>query len=317
MAGSDNGLAVATRGLCRTFGERQALDHVDLEVEPREVFGLLGPNGGGKSTFFRILSTLIAPSGGTALVFAHDVVREAAAVRTRIGVVFQSPSLDGKLTVSENLHYQGQLYGLTGKELRSRSTEMLERFGLGERSNDIVGELSGGLARRVEIAKGMLHRPRLLLLDEPSTGLDPAARRELWDQICSVRDSDGTTVVLTTHILDEAEDCDRVAILDAGKRIAFGTPSELKAEIAGDVVILDCADAAALAAEVRDAFGVKPEVRDRQLRFEADGGHGLAVQIAQRFGSRVQAMTIARPTLEDVFLDRTGHTFRATQQAPA
>ncbi len=199
--------AVVTESLTRSFGDRRALDGVDLEVPGGVLFGLLGPNGGGKSTLFRILSTLLPPTSGSASVFEHDVERDAARVRESIGVVFQAPSVDKKLTVRENLLHQGHLYGLAGASVKTRIDDLLVRFGLSDRASDKVGDLSGGLARRVEVAKGMIHKPRLLLLDEPSTGLDPAARRELAEQLADVRDNDGTTILLTTHILEEADEC--------------------------------------------------------------------------------------------------------------
>lgn len=307
--------AVRTRALTRVFGERKALDGVDIEVGAGEIFGLLGPNGGGKSTLFRVLSTLLPPTAGEAAVFGHDVVREPDAVRASIGVVFQSPSLDKKLQVVENLRHQGHLYGLAGGALDSRIDELLGRFNLRERAKDVAGELSGGLARRVEIAKGMLHRPRLVLLDEPSTGLDPKARRELWDQLVDVRDKDGATCLLTTHILEEADGCDRIAILDEGKRIALGSPRELKAEIDGDVVTLEGEDLSTLGTEIGQHFSVQPKVLGGQLRFEVPDGHAIAVELKQRFGTRIDTLTIGRPSLEDVFLQRTGHEYAGVSGA--
>jgi ABC-2 type transport system ATP-binding protein len=308
-------LAVRTQGLTRSFGERQALAGVDLEVQAGELFALLGPNGGGKSTLFRILSTLLQPSSGEARVFGLDVQREPARVRERIGVVFQAPSLDKKLTVDENLRCQGHLYGLRGSELRQRSDELLGRFGLLDRRRDLVATLSGGLARRVEIAKGMLHRPGLLLLDEPSTGLDPGARRDLERQLASVRDQDGTTVLLTTHILDEAEDCDRVAILDRGRCIALGTPAALSAELGGEAVSIAAKDAASLGPRLAAELGVTPRVVDGALHFEAKDAHALALDAARRFGDEITSVKVGRPTLEDVFLARTGHAFEPEGEA--
>lgn len=301
-------LAVRTHELTHLFGDRRALDAVDLEIRPGEMFGLLGPNGGGKSTLFRILSTLLRPTGGEASVFGHDVVRDPAAVRASIGVVFQSASLDRKLTVAENLRHQGHLYGLRGATLTARIDELLARFGLRERARDSAGALSGGLQRRVEIAKGMIHRPRLMLLDEPSTGLDPGARLDLWRQLCDIRDGDGTTCFLTTHILDEADGCDRIAILEAGKRIALGSPRDLKAEIAGDVVTIEADDPGALAAEIGDSLDVQPQVVGGALRFAAP--NGFALDLPPRCRDRITSLTIGRPSLEDVFLERTGHVFR-------
>lgn len=311
-------LAVRTSGLSRRFGERLALDAVDLEVQPGEVFGLLGPNGGGKSTLFRVLSTLLEPTAGSAEVFGHDVVREPRAVRRSIGVVFQMPSLDAKLRVLENLEIHGRLFGLLGAEAKSRSRELLDRFGVGDRASDVVGTLSGGLARRVEIAKGMMSKPRLLLLDEPSTGLDPGARHELRDLIFRVRDEEGATIVWTTHLLDEADVCDRIAILDAGRRIAIGTPRELKAELPGALVLADVRDPHALEARAQADFGVAAEAVGGALRFalpEMHDAHALATRLTADLGDELLAVTIGRASLEDVFLARTGKTFDSAAES--
>jgi len=224
-------LSVDVEGLTHRYGERTALDGVSFSVRSGEVFGLVGPNGGGKTTLFKILSTALAPSSGSARVAGVDV--RDGAVRRRIGVVFQSPSLDGKLTVGENLLHHGHLYGLSGSGLKERIGEELTRFGLKDRMGDRVEKLSGGLQRRVELAKSLLHRPEVLLLDEPSTGLDPGARRDLWDALRGLK---GVTVLLTTHLLEEAERCDRMAILHKGKIVALGEPLTLRGEIGGDVV---------------------------------------------------------------------------------
>ena len=234
--------AIEVAALGHDYGSRRALDGVTFSVASGQIFGLLGPNGGGKTTLFRILSTLMAPTDGSARVLGLDTVKQSPEVRRKIGVVFQSPSLDGKLTASENLKHQGHLYGLVGAELEERRVKMLRRVGVEDRRNERVDRLSGGLRRRVELAKGMLHQPEVLLLDEPSTGLDPGARRDLWLYLKEIREQDGVTSLVTTHLMEEAERCDRVAILDHGKLVALGTPDELRAEIGGDVVTLGTAD---------------------------------------------------------------------------
>src|SRR5262249_19073341 len=222
------------------------------------IFGLLGPNGGGKSTLFRILSTLMAPTSGTATLCGHDVGREPAAVRRRIGVVFQTQSLDKKLTVEENLRGQGHLHGMSGATLRDRMEKVLTRLGLNDRRNDLVEILSGGLRRRVEIAKGLLHRPQVLLMDEASTGLDPGARRELWRYILELRQSEGVTVLLTSHILEEADQCDRLALLHQGRVVSQGSPAQLKSRIGGDVVILETKNPSDLSAQIESRFHLRP-----------------------------------------------------------
>jgi ABC-2 type transport system ATP-binding protein len=303
--------AVTCRGIGHAYGERTALGSVDLAVPGGTLFALLGPNGGGKSTLFRILATRLVPARGRATVAGHDVVREARAARKAIGVAFQTPSLDGKLRVRENLVHQGHLHGLRGRELAARIDEMLERFRLTDRAGDRADTLSGGLARRVDLAKALLHRPRVLLLDEPSTGLDPTARRELMDTLASLRDERGATVLLTTHLTDEAARCDGVALLDHGALVAEGAPEALVREIGGDVVTLASDEAEALAGEVRSRFGGEVTVDGDLVRTESAHGAELLPQLLGAFGPRVRSATVSRPSLEDVFLHRTGRVWRA------
>ncbi len=221
------------------YDQRTALNGVTFEVRPAELFGLLGPNGSGKTTLFRILSTLMVPSSGSAVILGHDVTTDPTGLRRKIGVVFQSQSIDVKLTAAENLLHQGHLYGLQGAALKSRIDEMLGRVGLSDRAKEKAETFSGGMQRRLELAKGLLHHPSVLLLDEPTTGLDPGARRDLWQYLQILRDQEHVTVIVTTHLMEEAERCDRLAILNEGKLVALGTPAELKSEIGGDVILLD------------------------------------------------------------------------------
>ena len=300
---------IEVENITQRYGDLVALRDVSFHVEAGEVFGLLGPNGGGKTTLFRILSTELLPAVGAARVFGFDVAKQSNEVRRRIGIVLQSPSVDGKLTVAENLCHQGHLYGLGGEALRARIAEMLERFSLEDRAVARAETLSGGLRRRVEIAKAMLHRPSLLLLDEPSTGLDTGARRELWEFLKKLRDDDGVTIVWTTHILEEAESCSRVAILDSGRLVALDTPAALKAEIGGDVVSAETRDAAGLSERIRERFGGVPQVVGNSVRIERERGHEFITELVEAFPGEIDAVTLARPTLEDVFIHRTGHRF--------
>jgi ABC-2 type transport system ATP-binding protein len=297
---------IQVENLIHRYGDRAALTGVSLEVRKGEIFGLLGPNGGGKSTLFRILSTMMVPSSGRASIAGHDVVKEAAAVRRSIGVVFQTQSLDKALTVEENLRAQGHLHGLRGTVLGERIERAVERLGLADRRKDLVDTLSGGLRRRVEIAKALLHRPLVLLMDEASTGLDPAARRDLTRHIESLREQEGVTILLTTHILEEADRCDRLVLLHQGGIVAQGSPAELRARIGGDVVVLESGDAGGLARGVRERFGFDASVMDGHVRVEIPNGHRFIAEVVEAFPGAVESVGLHKPTLEDVFAHETG-----------
>ena len=301
--------AIFVSRLVHRYGERTALAGLDLEVERGEIFALLGPNGGGKTTLFRLLSTLIPLQEGEIRVLGHDVSRQTAEVRGRIGVVFQAPSLDKKLTVAENLRHQGHLYGMSGAGLRRRQDEMLARLGLADRRRELVETLSGGMRRRVELAKGMLHSPQLLLLDEPSTGLDPGARSDLWDYLRQVRERDGVTVVLTTHLLEEAEKADRLAILNAGSLVALDTPEALRASVGGDSLTIETDEPEPLAAAIHARFEYAAAVVDGSVRLERPDAPQLVSRLLEAFPGRIHSITLGKPTLEDVFIARTGHRF--------
>ena len=297
---------IQVENLTHRYGDRTALNHINFEVRPGEIFGLLGPNGGGKSTLFRILSTMMVPTEGRALLAGNDVARDPAAVRRLVGVVFQTQSLDKALTVEENLRAQGHLHGLSGADLRGRMERAMERLGLADRRKDLVETLSGGLRRRVEIAKALLHQPKVLLMDEASTGLDPAARRDLSRHVESLRDGEGVTILLTTHILEEADRCDRLVLLHQGNIVAQGTPHELRSSIGGDIVVLDAPDPRALAAGIESRFGMKPAVSDGQVRIEIQNGHRFITDVVEAFPGAIDSVGLHKPTLEDVFVRETG-----------
>src|SRR5215469_2524832 len=306
--------AIAVCDLVHRYGDRAALNGVSFEVRPAELFGLLGPNGSGKTTMFRILSTLMVPIGGRAIILGHDAARDPSRLRREIGVVFQTQSIELKLTAAENLRHQGHLYGLRGAWLTKRTAEILERVGLADRAKEKTETLSGGMQRRLELAKGLLHEPRVLLLDEPTTGLDPGARRDLWQYLRILRDEEQVTVLVTTHLMEEAERCDRLAILNDGRLVALGTPLELKREIGGDVIVLETKNAEMLSSRIRTRFKVEVRVVDGQVRIEKDHGHRFVTDLVEAFPGEIDAVSIAKPSLEDVFIRRTGHRFWTEQQ---
>lgn len=289
-------------------GSRQVLSGLSFSVGPGEIYGLLGPNGSGKSTTFHILSTFLKIPAGSVSIFGADPGKDPDAVRRLIGVVFQNPSLDKSLTVEENLCHQGHLYGMSGMELSNRIAEDLARVGMTDRADELTKTLSGGLKRRAELAKGILHRPKLLLLDEPSTGLDPGARKDMWEILESMRE-DGTTILLTTHWMEEAERCDRLAILNKGEIVVLGTPDELKGRIGGDVISMESGDSEALAKGIREKFNFEVAVLNGTVRMEISEGHTLIPKIAEAFPGQLRSITLGKPTLEDVFIRETGHTF--------
>ncbi|MFQ5428951.1 MAG: ABC transporter ATP-binding protein [Phycisphaerae bacterium] len=300
---------VSVNDICHRYGDHIALDGVRFQVRSGECFGLLGPNGSGKTTLFRILTTLLTPSGGTAEVCGADVVRDRAAVRTHIGIVFQSPSLDIHLTAWENLLHGGHLYGLSGAALKERINRALGLLNVGDRAGSLVKTLSGGLRRRVELAKCLLHDPALLILDEPSTGLDPLARRELWQYLQQLREERGLSILLTTHFLDEAERCDRLAVFDRGRRVACDTPAALKRRVGGECITIDCEDPPDLCRRIATEIGGNPTVLNGALRIETEHGLRFATEVMTRFGGEVKTVTMGKPTLEDVFVHETGHRF--------
>ncbi|HKW75043.1 MAG TPA: ATP-binding cassette domain-containing protein [Terriglobales bacterium] len=309
-SGSRTGTAaIQVEDIRHVYGKRAALNGVSFSVNTGEIFALLGPNGSGKTTLFRILSTLMLPSWGRALLGGFDAATHPDEVRRRIGVVFQAQSADVKLTAAENLWHQGHLYGLRGAELKKRIAEMLGRVALADRANERVETFSGGMQRRVELAKGLMHRPSVLLLDEPTTGLDPGARRDLWQYLQELRAQERVSIIVTTHLMEEAERCDRLAILSAGKVVALGTPAELRSQIGGDVIVLETENPESLAVRLEQRFGAGATVLDGKVRMERREGHRFVTDIVEAFPGEIQSISVSKPTLEDVFIDRTGHRF--------
>ncbi|MEM9996208.1 MAG: ABC transporter ATP-binding protein [Bacteroidota bacterium] len=291
------------------YGDHTALDALTLSVPPGSLFGLLGPNGSGKTTLFRIVSTLLKPTSGTARVFDYDCASQPNEVRELLGVIFQQPALDDELTVEENLKVHAALVGIPRNETAERVHALLDLFDLVSRAKHRVKTLSGGLTRRVDLARGFLHRPKLLLLDEPTTGLDPLARRDLWEALDRLRRTEGTTLFVATHLMDEAEQCEAVAILDRGRVVAQGAPEVLRAELGTEALWLDSDAPEQLSDLLIDRLGLRARVLGRRVLVEHEAPAPLLGRIYDAAGALVAAATVRRPTLEDVFVATTGQTF--------
>lgn len=305
---------ISVTDISHHYGDRRALNRLSFDVRPAEIFGLLGPNGGGKTTLFRLLSTLLPLQTGSATIADFDLATQAQQIRNLIGVTFQSPSLDGKLTVQENLKHQAHLYGISGAPMWDRIENALQHLGLTDRKHDLADSLSGGLKRRVEIAKGLLHSPQVLLLDEPSTGLDPGARHDLWKYLQQLQQQDGVTILITTHLMEEAEHCDRLGILHQGELVAVGTPDELRASVGGDCLTIHSENLNLLLDEITKKFGVVPQVVNHSLRLEHPRGHEFLKDLIDAFPQLVSSVSLGKPTLEDVFIHKTGHQFWQEEQ---
>jgi len=304
---------IAATQLVKRYGEVEAVRGIDLSVARGEIFGFLGPNGAGKSTTISILCTLLRPTGGQATVAGFDVLRDPGAVRSRIGLVFQDPALDEQLTARENLDFHAFLYNVPRELRRERVAEVLAMVELTDRAGSKVFTFSGGMKRRLEIARGILHSPEVLFLDEPTRGLDPQTRRHIWDYLLELRRREGITIFMTTHYMDEAEYCDRIAIIDMGRIVALGTPDELKAGVGGDVITIATADNTAAAAEIGHRFNLTPAVDNGTLRLEVSDGAAFVPRLVRELSMPVTAVTLRRPSLDDVFLKLTGRAIREEQ----
>ncbi len=301
--------AIVTENLVKRFGGLTAVDGLNLEVRPGELFAFLGPNGAGKTTTIHMLCTLLKPTAGSARVAGHDCVREAWAVRRAIGLVFQESTLDKDLTVYENLWFTCSLQNMPSRLATERIAEMLRLFDLNDRAHHMTRQLSGGLRRRLDIARGVLHRPRILFLDEPTIGLDPQARRQIWQFLDTLRQREETTFFVTTHYLEEAETCDRVGIIDRGRLIALDTPDDLKQVLKGDVVQVRSNQLSELAGAIREHFHLSPQVTEHGLLLEIMDGEAFLPQLIRSFGDQISGINIQRPSLNEVFLHLTGREF--------
>ena len=309
-------IAVA-RNIRYNYGTRTALDDVTFSVTAGILFGLLGPNGSGKTTLFRLLATLIPMQSGELSVCGFDVTTQQSSVRRQLGVTFQSPALDVRLTVAENLKCHGSLYGLSGATLNRRVSEMLEQFGIVDRRQTIVGTLSGGLKRRVELAKGMMHNPKVLLLDEPTSGLDPRARQEFWEFVTAQQQTQGTTMIVATHLMPEAELCDRVLLLDRGRTVAEGTPMELQSRLDGERLSVRLRDATSHLDSLRTLIGGHVELQGDRITLRASNPAEQIREIMHAFGDQILSLELTRPSLEDVFLELTGRPLSQTGDSNA
>jgi ABC-2 type transport system ATP-binding protein len=305
--------AVAVSGLVKRYGEIEAVRGIDLDVRTGETFGFLGPNGAGKSTTISMLCTLVRPTAGSALVAGHDVVRERDEVRRNIGLVFQETTLDGYLTAEQNLRLHAELYGMPRKAVAERLQQVMEMVGLWDRRASLVGTFSGGMKRRLEIARGLLHSPRVLFLDEPTVGLDPQTRSSIWSYIGELKRDEDITIFLTTHYMDEAEYCDRIAIMDRGKIVALDTPEALKASVGTDRVQIQTADDDAAIVALRERFEIEAVVAEGAVTFGVADGEQFVPRLFDEWDPArppIRSVNVARPSLDDVFMSYTGTTIR-------
>jgi ABC-2 type transport system ATP-binding protein len=309
--------AVAVAGLSKRYGEVEAVRGIDLTIESGEIFGFLGPNGAGKSTTISMLCTLVTPTGGRALVAGYDVVRERDDVRRNIGLVFQDPTLDTYLDAERNLRLHAELYGIPRAAVEPRLRQVLDMVGLWDRRGAKVSTFSGGMRRRLEIARGLMHSPRVLFLDEPTVGLDPQTRNSIWRYIRELKQAEDITIFLTTHYMDEAEYCDRIAIMDHGTIIALDTPEALKASVGKDRVQIHTDDDAATVAALKERFGLTPSIVEGAVTFAVEHGEQFVPRLFADFPVTIRAVNVARPTLDGVFMSYTGTTIRDAETTTA
>ncbi len=296
--------------MVKTFKEAEAVRDISLEVAQGEVFGFLGPNGAGKTTTINILTTLMRPTSGRAFLNGHDVVKERDEARKSFGIVFQDPSLDTMLTAYDNLKFHGMLYDIPGNLLEKRIQEVLSLVELTERTHSKVKPFSGGMKRRLEIARGLIHYPKILFLDEPTIGLDPQSRRGLWRYIMELKRKENMTIFMTTHYMEEAEYCDRIAIIDQGKIIALGTPEELKSSVGGEILELATADNEEAARQIKTSFGIESRLEANLLTLKVEKGEQFLPQLLQQVRTPILSISLRKPSLDDVFLKLTGTRYR-------
>jgi ABC-2 type transport system ATP-binding protein len=307
--------AISVKDLRKRFGDFEAVKGVNFEVATGEVFGFLGPNGAGKTTTINMLCTLARPSGGRATVAGHDVVAERDDVRRHIGLVFQDPTLDGYLTAEQNLRLHAELYGVERGLVAPRMRQVLEMVGLWERRGTQVLTFSGGMRRRLEIARGLMHSPRVLFLDEPTIGLDPQTRNSIWGYIRQLQRSEEITIFMTTHYMDEAEFCGRIAIMDHGEIVALDTPEALKEQVGADRIRIETEDDGATIEAIGERFGLEAQVSEGAVTFAVPDGEEFVPRLFAELGVPIRSVSVARPTLDDVFMSHTGTTIRDAEES--
>jgi ABC-2 type transport system ATP-binding protein len=301
---------IKVENLSKQFGELTAVNNISFEVDEGSIFGFLGPNGAGKTTTINILCTLLAPTSGKTFIAGHDCLKEPSEVRKNIGIVFQDTTLDKDLTAYENLMFHAYLYDVRKSEINGRIDDALHFVGLYERRNDLVKIFSGGMKRRLEVARGMIHRPKVLFLDEPTLGLDPQSRANLWEFIVELPRKHNVTIFMTTHYMEEAEVCNKIAIIDKGKIITLGSPDELKKTIGGDVIYIRTSDNKNAKLEIEKLFNVEVSEKDNELFLTSLKGDACIPEIIKTIGEKVLSVRLQRPTLNDVFLKMTGKQIR-------
>jgi ABC-2 type transport system ATP-binding protein len=313
-SGGRSAPAIEVRSLVKRYGELEAVRGVDFEVATGEVFGFLGPNGAGKSTTINMLCTLAKPTSGSATVAGYDVVSQRDEVRRNIGLVFQDPTLDGYLTAAQNLRLHADLYGVQSNLVAARMEQVMRMVGLWDRKDGVVQTFSGGMRRRLEIARGLMHSPRVLFLDEPTIGLDPQTRRSIWDYIRELKEREEITIFMTTHYMDEAEWCDRIAIMDHGQIVALDSPETLKAQVGTDRVTIHTDDDEAAIAAIADRFGLEARIVEGAVTFGVASGEEFVPRLFSELGMPIRSVSVSRPTLDDVFMSHTGSTIRDAEE---
>jgi ABC-2 type transport system ATP-binding protein len=311
--------AISVKGLGKRYGELEAVRGIDFEVRTGETFGFLGPNGAGKSTTINMLCTLVRPTSGSATVAGHDVARERDEVRRNIGLVFQDTTLDGYLSAEQNLRLHAELYGMPRQSIVPRMRQVLEMVGLWERRRGLVNTFSGGMKRRLEIARGLLHSPRVLFLDEPTIGLDPQTRSSIWSYISELGEAEDITIFLTTHYMEEAEYCERIAIIDQGKIIVLDTPEALKESVGKDRVQIHTEDDPAAIRALHERFGIEAAISEELVTFGVPLGEEFVPRLFDEWDPAhppIRSVSVSRPSLDDVFMSYTGSTIRDAEQSP-